>query len=435
MEPNAHPKVAAGGRAGTASPDGAPATGAPATGATGAPATGATGAPAMGATSAPATGATGALDYFGKLSADCLKMVVQAAGQFETWRAVGLVCRRFANTVAATPMIRAVVTSPVDERRALTQHRSLEAVEFANGHADAGWLAMCHHLRNVMFQRPAAHAFDDYQVWHRTIPSGAVATTWAPANPDEYKASPPVRLPRLEKMPAIRRLIIGDAEIARRLGAAITAACQLKVLGLWAKTGDQWEWMVFLRLADLGASKATAEQLAALYATQAATLELLRLDSPDKDGLCDIGALDHLRTLELVGVSREDLAALAGMPKLCSLGIPRCAGLVKAGSLRVLSTCPRLRSLDVSGTQLQGLEGLAGMALERLDAGETAVRDVRPLAKMPLRWLRLAGCPVGDWAPLAAIRTLRYLDVTGCPGAPGAVAAALGPSAAVKIVA
>jgi Leucine-rich repeat (LRR) protein len=52
------------------------------------------------------------------------------------------------------------------------------------------------------------------------------------------------------------------------------------------------------------------------------------------------------------------------------------------------------------------------MSLHELVAYNTSVRDLTPIQGMPLKELRLSGCPVSDLSPLAGM-ALERLDITG----------------------
>jgi serine/threonine protein kinase len=73
-----------------------------------------------------------------------------------------------------------------------------------------------------------------------------------------------------------------------------------------------------------------------------------------------------------------------------------------------------LLTLDLSRTKIADLSLLRGMPLAELDCtGCGNLTDLTALGELPLRNLNVSGTGVHDLAPLAAVRTLRILDLSG----------------------
>lgn len=134
-----------------------------------------------------------------------------------------------------------------------------------------------------------------------------------------------------------------------------------------------------------------------------------------------------LIALRLSASKVEDLAPLAGL-SLQSLEVFS----TKVKNFDVLRGMP-LETLAVSSTAFSDLSMLQGMPLSRLLIGATAIKDISllatftnltqlgldgipvtnlaPILRLPLRILTLADSPIPDVSPLAACRTLEYLEV------------------------
>nr|WP_239067228.1 NACHT domain-containing protein [Actinomadura bangladeshensis] len=163
----------------------------------------------------------------------------------------------------------------------------------------------------------------------------------------------------------------------------------------------------------------------------------LRADEPIADAELPAG-LPALRELKLDFPGFDDLSLLAGLPQLDELWLSECmeitdyAPLRRQESLTVLwmQDCVRLtsltelpaggslRTLGVIGSQLrEGLEGIcrANPALQRLVANDCAwVRDLRPLADLPLTALYIGQChQVSDISPLSSLTGLQALNLIG----------------------
>ena len=94
-----------------------------------------------------------------------------------------------------------------------------------------------------------------------------------------------------------------------------------------------------------------------------------------------------------------DLAPLAGLPlrKLVLRAVP-------AKSYDALKECPLLGELDISGSRnLKSVVLLAGLKLNKLNAGASSLDDLSPLAGMPLRELIVDRSQVSDLSPLASL--------------------------------
>jgi tetratricopeptide (TPR) repeat protein len=104
-----------------------------------------------------------------------------------------------------------------------------------------------------------------------------------------------------------------------------------------------------------------------------------------------------LSRLDLGGTPVTDLRPLLGMP----LGHLSLAG-TKVTDLQALTGMP-LTHLVLNETRVRDLGPLAGMPLQRLYAGGTQMNDIRPLTKMPLVDLNLSADRIEDLGPLAGM--------------------------------
>ncbi|MGW5416264.1 NACHT domain-containing protein [Actinomadura geliboluensis] len=161
----------------------------------------------------------------------------------------------------------------------------------------------------------------------------------------------------------------------------------------------------------------------------------LHADEPVADAALP-ASLPALRKLKLGFPGFDDLSLLAPLPQLDELWLSECMEITDYAPLRWqesltalwLQDCVRLTSLaqlpalgslqmlGVSGSQLsEGLEGIcrANPALQRLVANDCAwVRDLRPLADLPLAALYIGQChQVSDISPLSSLTELQVLNL------------------------
>jgi serine/threonine protein kinase/Leucine-rich repeat (LRR) protein len=116
--------------------------------------------------------------------------------------------------------------------------------------------------------------------------------------------------------------------------------------------------------------------------------------------------VDGTLALNLTKSIIDDLTPLEGMP-LSSLNLSACP---KVADLRPLSGLP-LRSLNLDGTKITDLAPLANMrTLKELDVSGTEVRDLSPLSGLPLAQLLLDSSKVVDLTPLRGL-PLRFLSL------------------------
>jgi internalin A len=83
----------------------------------------------------------------------------------------------------------------------------------------------------------------------------------------------------------------------------------------------------------------------------------------------------------------------------------------RVADLAPLAKCRELKNLRISSTPVRNLAPLAGLPLEALIAGGSNVTDISVLSGMPLRHVHLDHTPVTDLRPLLSCPTLRWLTV------------------------
>ncbi len=83
--------------------------------------------------------------------------------------------------------------------------------------------------------------------------------------------------------------------------------------------------------------------------------------------------------------------------------------LNQIGDLRALSSCTQLERLYLSHTLVYDLSPLAGLHLRDMDASNTNIVSVTPLAGQPLHTVRLDHTYVSDLAPLASCTSLEEI--------------------------
>ena len=82
-------------------------------------------------------------------------------------------------------------------------------------------------------------------------------------------------------------------------------------------------------------------------------------------------------------------------------------------SLEDLTHLPSLREVGLFNQQISDLSVLSGMQLTELGIGYNPVRDLQPIADMPLKRLNVAGIFHVDTGVLASLASLESLDVSG----------------------
>ncbi len=118
--------------------------------------------------------------------------------------------------------------------------------------------------------------------------------------------------------------------------------------------------------------------------------------------LWPITALPHLRLFRCAGASATkrhgNLADLSPLEELSELEEVDCSWN-PVRDLKPLAMLP-LKVLNCAGTQADDLAPLRGMPLSELDIADTKVRDVTPLAGMPLAELHCDNTRITDLSPL-----------------------------------
>jgi Leucine-rich repeat (LRR) protein len=131
------------------------------------------------------------------------------------------------------------------------------------------------------------------------------------------------------------------------------------------------------------------------------------------DRLSAIGPLRELTRLRSLNVSSTqvgDLAPLAGLSALQTLEVSG----TQVGDLAPLAGLSALQTLDVSHTKVSNLSPLADLsALQTLDVSHTKVSNLSPLADLSaLQTLEAWFTQVSDLAPLAGLSALQTLGVS-----------------------
>jgi serine/threonine protein kinase len=115
-----------------------------------------------------------------------------------------------------------------------------------------------------------------------------------------------------------------------------------------------------------------------------------------------------LRSLGADGCPITDLKPLQGMP----IDTLRLRNNLRITSLGELAGAP-LENVVLAGCrQFKDLGSLSAMPIQQLDLSRTAVNDLRPLVKCPIRELNLEGCTdLIDLSPLAEMQTLEAVVI------------------------
>src|SRR5262249_44354296 len=123
-----------------------------------------------------------------------------------------------------------------------------------------------------------------------------------------------------------------------------------------------------------------------------------------------------LKPEEQIAAVRDKLSALN--PRLRDMEATRGDGgavtyvrLVGADDLTPLRAFPHLTQIGCMGVALKDLQPLAGLPLKMAAFTSTAVTDLSPLRGAPLGAVSLDGNPVQDLSPLAGA-PLKFLQIT-----------------------
>ena len=355
---------------------------------------------------------------------DCLVLVLQALERPADWRAAGLVCRRLARLAAATPQVRVEVRTADDARRAACCP-GLRAARFVAG-CPAVAIPLARSLTGLDVSSWAVAARLDEQLGPPSGPPPGPPSDPPPGPPSDPLSSPP---PGTGLALRSFRLDLDDRPVPGRL-----------------------EWAARAALERFEASDAPPGWLAALGASQGATLERLAIGPPMLAPMgcwtirrLDVAALPGLaalRCLELRLVAFNDLGPVGRLPRLERLSLYRCAWggacvgpagacVGPAGaraSVAPLAGLAALRDLEIVGQAIGDEGGLAGLALARLALPGCQLRSLAFVARMPLRDLDLRGAEVAqrDLAPLAGAPVSPAGAPVSPAGAPVSPAATLG---------
>lgn len=120
-----------------------------------------------------------------------------------------------------------------------------------------------------------------------------------------------------------------------------------------------------------------------------------------------------LHALDLSHTDLDSLDLLAGYPQLTDLTIDN----TNVTSLDGLSQVPNLTRLGIQDLAISNLDALAQLIhLEELDADDIPVENITAIANLQLTHLTLNGALLPDLSALAAITTLRSLNIDGSFG-------------------
>lgn len=185
-----------------------------------------------------------------------------------------------------------------------------------------------------------------------------------------------------------------------------------------------------LEALDLSGSRVSREDLTAI-----AALPKLKKLSLTRCGLSNIDALSgvlSLRELDLSENSIQNISALSSLAALQSLdlhgnAISNLSGLTglnelkaldlsfnSVASLDTIGACPKLESLNISDNQLTSLSGISSLsALTTLDASNNRLADIsRISACASLTEVNLSDNSLEDASALAALPDLSILDIS-----------------------
>jgi Leucine-rich repeat (LRR) protein len=138
---------------------------------------------------------------------------------------------------------------------------------------------------------------------------------------------------------------------------------------------------------------------------------------------------DGFMDLDFTGMPLDNLGALAGLPvrrliikstTVSDLNALRGGSLTTLDAsdtpikdLSPLAACPSLAVLDVSRTVITDIRPLAGLKLDRLILSQTGVQDLSPLMHMPLRTLYFDETKVENLLPLTTCTALQSVAISG----------------------
>ncbi len=136
-------------------------------------------------------------------------------------------------------------------------------------------------------------------------------------------------------------------------------------------------------------------------------LDLAITGHPQLVNISALSALPLVR-LSLAGCGVRDFSSLRNMP-LQSLDLSGCA----VSDLSSLKSVP-IRELNLTGCNLDSLSSLRGMSLESLNITSNRVATLTPLQGMPLKKLVMRSCGFDSLRALQGM-PLESLDLTACP--------------------
>ena len=229
----------------------------------------------------------------------------------------------------------------------------------------------------------------------------------------------------LARIPTLRLLAFGDADLKPSHLGALASLAELKILYISQNSLTEEDFVAIGRMKELrslyfgiekGIDDIGLKQLASL--SKLVSLSFSGGRGMTDDGLRALAGLKSLRSLKIDGAPITD----AGLVHLASLQSLRVliinARQVDGTGVRHLATVPLLE-LTLPGATSDGLKGVARcVSLHKLDiSGWKPKRvELNALADMPNLWWLAARCDIANEGirDLHKLVSLRYLDLTGC---------------------
>jgi len=224
------------------------------------------------------------------------------------------------------------------------------------------------------------------------------------------------RVGPVDGMPALERLVLGQAHSVKGIDRISKAAPGLRCLTLTeAESLDDVGGLSGLEaLSSLTIQGARLRSLDALSSARSLA-ELEINDCPTLTNIAALASLRYVARLSLAGCSKVgDVSSLGGLLHLRELDLSECRGV---NDLHPFVTIDSLKSLSLRGCgHVHDISVLSdAVTLRYCDLSGTIVTELAPLRKMlNLKRLSLASAPVADVSALSSIPTLVELSLHGC---------------------
>ncbi|MFH1476104.1 MAG: protein kinase [Verrucomicrobiota bacterium] len=186
-----------------------------------------------------------------------------------------------------------------------------------------------------------------------------------------------------------------------------------------------------VRQALLDRNPGLTEFNVSLMADDSGKIVRAELIAPDLKDIAPLAGLPDLRALVCTVARLREWrespikAPLSDLTALKELSLEEvCVSHTRVKDLAPLAGLP-LTKLDLTGTRVMDLSALKGMPLRELTLGHLAVRDLKPLTGLPLEFLDISYTEVSDLAPLTGMKlkrlnaaASRIRDITALAGMP-----------------